>query len=133
MTISESIIAWLLTYNAQLNKIDTDILSDSVLTYALSKEPTVNIKHYLSGKKEHTEHYQLSARLNSQINSNRINNQAFFEGLEKWVIEQDRDGNRPVIDNASVNKISVSSAYYLGQTNENTSVYSLTIAINYTV
>lgn len=130
MTISDSIIAWLNSYVE--GRVDTDILSDSPLTFALSKQPIINIKSYVSGKEEHTEYYQFLARFDSQTNSDRRDNQSFFEGLESWIYEQNKGENFPAIQNARVESISVSSSYYMGATKENTAMYSLTIALQFT-
>lgn len=129
MTVSESIINWLKGYVE--NRVDTDIQSDSVMTFALSKAPTVNVKNYVSGREEHTEYYQFTARLDSQTNLDRIDNQSFFEGFEEWVRLQNREENFPAIENAVVSKISVSNSFYLGSTAENNSLYQLTIAIQF--
>lgn len=135
MSVSESLIAWLKTFNntQTINKVDTDIQSDTALTYALIKEPIVNEKHYLSGLTERTEHYQVSARLNTQTDTARVKNGLWLENLEAWIREQNRTDNLPTITGASVKSVEVTSAFYLGETSENTSVYSLTIAIKYTI
>lgn len=135
MSVSEAIITWLggFTYNSQgLQKVNTDRQDETAKTYALIKEPIVNIKAYLSGRKEHTEHYEISARLSTQTETNRKSNSEWLEQLEKWIASQNAFGSFPTIDNATVNEIKVTSAYYLGTTNENTSVYSITISIRYT-
>ena len=132
MTISESIIEWLLGYDASVEGIDTDVLSANTTSYALSKEPTINRKKYLSGKVENTEYYQFTARLDSQTNADRVGNTAWLEGLEKWVAKQNKVNNLPLIVDGKVCETFISSSFYLGQTQEDNALYSLTIAIRYT-
>lgn len=55
MTVSDSIIKWLKTFNPQdywrMKSIDTGIQSAAVDTYSLVKTPVVNTKTFLSGRK----------------------------------------------------------------------------------
>lgn len=131
MTVSESLIQWLMSYDGTVESIDTDILSASTTSYALTKEPTVNIKTYLSGKTERTEYYQLTARLDSQLNAERKLNASWLENLEKWIDEQKRNNNLPSVTDCTVSDVFISTSYYIGQTAEDNSLYSLTIGIRY--
>lgn len=131
MTVSDSIIKWLMTYDESVEGIDTDIVSASITSYALVKEPTINTKHYLSGRVERTEYYQFTARLDTQLNADRIDNSQWLENLEKWIEEQKRTGNLPMLERYIVSDVFISTSYYLGQTAEDSSLYSLTIAIKY--
>lgn len=136
MTISDSIINWLNGFTSEywsIDKIETDIQSDSSLTYALTKEPITNVKRYVSGREEHTEYYQFSARLDSQTNTDRKDNGGWLEALEKWIFSKNKAEEFPTLESGTVSHIGVSSTFYLGKTNENTSVYSLTIEISYTI
>lgn len=134
MTVSEAVIKWLKTFNPEeywkINHIDTGIQSAKVDTYSLAKEPVQNVKHYLSGKQEITEHYAIMARLSSQTNTDRIENNGFGEALEAWVSEQDRNKNYPVLP-VQVQEISVTTPFYIGKTETNQSLYQMTIAIKY--
>ena len=137
MTVSDAIISWLKTFESteywNMPRIDTDNQSAKVLTYALIKEPTINVKHYLSGAEEHTEYYQLSARLSSQTNDDRVDNGGFLEAVEAWIAVQNKLCNFPDIDYASVNRIGISSSFYVGTTDDKDAVYSLTIEIKFIV
>lgn len=130
MTVSEALINWLTEYES--NDIDTDLLSASTTSYALTKEPTINIKRYLSGRTERTEYYQFAARLDSQLNEERKLNSEWLENLEKWIEEQKLNNKMPTIEGATVRDVFISTGYYLGQNAEDNSVYSLTIGIKYT-
>lgn len=129
MTVSEAIINWLLKYD--LDEIDTDLLGASTASYALTKEPTINIKRYLSGKTERTEYYQFTARLDSQLDTERKLNSEWLENLEKWIETQKRNNKMPTIEGAIVTDVFISTSYYVGQNAEDNSVYSLTIGIKY--
>lgn len=132
MTVSESIISWLKTFDRKkLKKIDTDIQSTDNYSYSLVKEPVQNVKSYLSGKKVYTDHYMIQARLPSQYDTDRVNNNSFGEELESWVREQDANGNYPTIEGANVTEIDITTPFYVGKTDTNNSVYQMTIAIKY--
>lgn len=135
MTVSEAIIKWLKTFEpeaySRMKSIDTDIQSARVDSYSLVKEPVRNVKTYLSGKKVCTDHYMIRARLASQENRERIENNGYGEALERWVEEQNRIENYPVLENAVVKQIDVTTPFYMGRTETNNSVYQMTIAIKY--
>lgn len=133
MTVSDAIIKWLLTYDKEVESINTDMVSASTASFALTKEPIVNEKHYLSGKVEKTAYYQFTARLDTQTNADRRDNDTWLENLEKWVRNNKKQGKMPKIPNAEVKDVFVSTSYYLGQTAEDTSLYSLTIGIKFTM
>lgn len=135
MTISESIIKWLKTFNPteywKMKKVDTDLQSTEVETYSVVKEPVRNIKTYVSGRQEITDHYLIQARLGSQTNTERIDNNGFGEALEDWVSEQNEAENFPKLQNATVTKISVTTPFFMGKTETNNSIYQMTVAIKY--
>lgn len=136
MTVSQSIISWLKMFSAtdywNIKTVNTDIQPAEASSYSLVKEPTINRKIYVSGKEVRTEHYTLMARLDSQNNTDRIDNNAWGELLEQWVAEQNREKKFPVVENATVNSVSVTTPFYLGNaTDSKDSIYQLTIAINY--
>lgn len=126
MTVSESIITWLREF--KLKKIDTDIQRAGTGRYSLAKEPVQNVKSYLSGKKEYTDHYTFRACM---PNAECIDNNVFGEELTEWVNEQNRLGNYPVLQDATVKEIRITTPFFMGATSENDSVYQMTIAIKY--
>lgn len=135
MSVSESIIRWLKTFNPAeywgMNDIDTDIQKADVDSYSLVKEPVQNIKSYMSGKKHYTDHYMIQARLASQSNTDRIDNNRFGEALESWVREKDKNQEFPIIADAKVMGVHVTTPFCIGKTATNDSIYQLTIAIKY--
>ena len=135
MTVSEAVIEWLKTFDMEecrkLKHIDTDLQSANVESYSLVKEPVQNVKTYLSGKKVYTDHYMIQARLASQTNSDRIDNNGFGEALEEWVRNQNSIKNFPIIKDAAVQSIAVTTPFFMGKTETNNSIYQTTIAITY--
>ncbi|MEE0918472.1 MAG: hypothetical protein U0L56_00365 [Lachnospiraceae bacterium] len=129
MTVSESIITWLKDFENQ--SIDTDILKVTVNRYALVKEPNQQIKAYITGKKEYTDHYTFQACLASQTNTDRIDNQEYGERLSEWVEEKNINQEFPLLADAKVTYIGITTPFYMGQTATNESVYEMTIAIKY--
>ncbi len=129
MTVTESIITWLQGF--QTGKIDADILRPGSIKYALVKEPIQNVKSYLSGKKEYTDHYTFMARLPSVNSEECTENTQFGENLESWVNKQDKESIYPEIEDAVVKSISITTPFYLGTTQEQDSIYQMTIAIKY--
>ena len=135
MTVSEAIIKWLKAFDPEeywkMKQIDTEMQSAKVDSYSLIKEPVRNVKTYVSGKKVITDHYTIQARLSSQTNTDRIENNGFGEALEDWVSEQNKAKKFPDIPGAVVQYINVTTPFYLGKTNTNNSIYQLTVAIKY--
>lgn len=135
MTISQGIIKWLETFEPEeywkMKGINTDILPAKVNAYSLVKEPIINKKTSISGKVRATEHYTLIARLGSQMDSERIDNNAWGESLEEWVEEKNKKKELPIIDGVTMQSVAVTTPFYVGQTEISESVYQLTISITY--
>ena len=134
MTVSQAVINWLLTFDSEYGKmtgIDTDIIKGTTASYALVKEPVQNKKEDILGNVTCTDYYQLAARLDSQVNSDRIDNVAFLEALTKWIEDKNKAKDFPVIEQGTVEKIEVTTPFYLGKTDGDNSIYQLTIAIKY--
>ena len=135
MTVSEAIIKWLKTFNPEeywkMKQVDMEIQSANVDSYSLVKEPVRNEKKYITGRKVITEHYMLQARLSSQTNTERIENNGFGEALEEWVSDQNNAKNFPKVPDATVQSVNVTTPFYLGKTETNNSIYQLTVAISY--
>ena len=135
MTVSEAVIKWLKSFNPaeywKMGKIDTDIQSAEVETYSVMKEPIRNIKSYISGRKIITDHYMIQARLASQTNTDRIDNNGFGEALEDWVSQQNKNKNFPDITDAAVTQVSVTTPFCIGSTAKGNSIYQMTVSIKY--
>lgn len=132
MTVSESVIRWLKGFDAsRLKNINTDMLAADVKSYALIKEPVQNVQSFLSGRRIITDHFTLMARLSSKTNGTRIENSGFGETLADWISIQNASGNYPDVEGAKVQEISVTTPFYLGQSEENDSLYQMTVAIKY--
>ena len=133
MTVSQSVIEWLKQFDAEkIKAINTDIRPAKVNSYALIKEPIVNVRTFISGTKVITEHYVLMALLDSQDNTDRKENTAWGEQLEQWIADKNKEKEFPNIADAAVESVDVTTPFYLGS-NENTneSMYQLSISIKY--
>lgn len=135
MTVSESVIKWLYGFNSaefwNMQNIDTDIQSSKVDSFSLVKEPVQNVRTYISGRKEITEHYMIRARLSSSVDADRIDNLDFGEALEKWIRKQNALEKYPKIAKVAVKSIETTTPFYLGVTEDNNSIYQMTIAIKF--
>ncbi len=135
MTVSEAIIDWLKEFNPEkywpMKEIDTEQQSLSPASYSLVKAPVQNVKTYISGKKVYTEHYTIQARLSNQTNEDRIDNNGFGEALENWVREMDAEGKYPELAAATVKSMDITTPFYVGKADNDSSVYQMTIAIKY--
>lgn len=135
MTVSEAVIEWLKTFDIKeyrnIKHIDTDMQSAEVGTYALVKEPVQNVKAYMSGRQIYTDHYMMQARLPSNGNADRIENNGFGEALEDWVREKNDKKEFPDCQGKKVHEISVTTPFYAGKTETNNIVYQMTVAIKY--
>lgn len=129
MTISESIIKWLKSFEPK--KIDTDSLKSTSASYGLFKLPQVNIKKDILGNERRTEHYTFRVRLDSKLDPDRINNQKYMELLTEWISEQNSEGNYPILDAGTCKEISVTTAFFVEKTENDTSIYQMTIGIVY--
>lgn len=135
MTVIQSIIAWLGEFrqeeNWNMKKINTDMLPAKVKTYSVAKEPIINKKTAISGKVTATEHYTLMARLDSQEDCDRVANMEWGTDLEAWIEEKNRQKEWPEMKGARVRSITVTTPFYMGETETSESVYQLTISITY--
>ena len=136
MTVSQAIIQWLKTFVPEdarkIKHIDTDLMHGDV-NYSLVKEPTTEIRRFLTGSEMHKEYYQIRVRLNSLTNTDCVDNGAYMEALTAWVDAQDKAKNFPDLGapGITVKSIRVSSSFYLGATQDNKAVYMMTICIEY--
>ena len=134
MTVSKALIQWLYGYgNIQIDeRIETDVLAQHAISYALYKEPNAIVDTYIDSSQMRTEYYTFLARRNTQIESERQDNNAFLEELENWIDEKNLNGELPQLDgNRYCEDVSVSSGLYLYTNEDNQAVYALTIQIKY--
>lgn len=129
MTISESIIAWLKSFEKK--KIETDSLRSASASYGLFKLPQVNTKKDILGNEKRTEYYTFRVRLDSKLDPDRINNQKYMELLTEWISEQNTEGNYPKLEAGRCEEVSVTTAFFVEKAENDTSIYQLTIGIVY--
>lgn len=133
MTVSQKVISWLKQFDEEkIKSIGTDICQPKVNSYALVKEPVVNVRTFISGKQVLTEHYTLVAFLDSQEEIDRKENTAWGEQLEQWIKDKNNKKEFPDIAEAAVDSVEVTTPFYMGSnTNTNESMYQLSISIKY--
>lgn len=134
MTVSKSLIQWLYGYgNIHIDeRIETDVLAQQAISYALYKEPNAIVDTYIDGSQMRTEYYTFLARRNTQIEPERQDNNEFLEELENWIDENNLKGELPQLDgNRYCEDVSVSSGLYLYTNEDSQAVYALTIQIKY--
>lgn len=129
MTVMESIIAFLGQYEDEEIKVDK--LDSSTASYTLMKAPQEEVETYISGLEIHKEHYQLMARLDSQSEAERIENQAWGQGITEWIRKKNLAGEYPALDGYRCTGIGVSSPFYMGVTENKSAVYQMTVYIQY--
>ena len=134
MTVSKALIQWLYGYgNIQIDeRIETDVLAQQAISYALYKEPHAIVDTYIDGSQMRTEYYTFLARRNTQIEAERQDNNVFLEELGEWIDEKNLKGDLPPLDgNKYCEYVSVSSGLYLYTNEDSQAVYALTIQIKY--
>lgn len=134
MTVSKALIQWLYGYgNIQIDeRIETDVLAQQAISYALYKEPNAIVDIYIDGSQMRTEYYTFLARRNTQIEVERQDNNSFLEELGEWIDEKNLNGELPQLDgNKCCDDVSVSSGLYLYTNEDSQAVYALTIQIKY--
>lgn len=134
MTVAEAVIKWLMDFNEdgrKLDKIDVDKQSAEVESYSLIKEPVIDSKKNVLGGEDVTVHYTLMARLASNTNPDRIDNNAFGEAMESWIEEKNRRREYPMLKKGNVESVRVTTPFFAGRTESNNSVYQMTVAIKY--
>ena len=60
-----------------------------------------------------------------------MENNGFGEALEKWVSQKNMERDFPVIPDAAVKSISVTTPFYAGKTEADNIIYQMTVAIKY--
>jgi hypothetical protein len=128
MTISESIATWLQGYS--IMEINTDELKAEAETFGLFETPDDSSEEFLDGSILRTEYYIFLIRRNAQLESERISNQQFIEGLSEWVREQELAGKYP--ENMNIEKVWVAYAY-MQEREEQEAIYQVSLGIERTI
>lgn len=130
MTVVESIIQFLGMYEIE-SRIGVDKLESQTASYSLMKAPQENVQRFISGMEIHTDYYQLMARLDSLSESERIENNAWGQGIAEWIRKKDDAGEYPVLDGYRCTGIGVSTPFYMEVTDNTSAIYQMTISIKY--
>lgn len=131
MTLSEAVKSWLYT-NEQIaldERITTELLGAEAIAYSLSKTPSSIRSDFIDGGYMGIEYYQFFMRQATQLESERVSNDRFLEQFEEWV---DENKEYPILDGGRfIDDISVSSGFYLFETQEEESIYTFTLEVVY--
>ncbi len=132
MTISQSIITWLLGYTDDIDQVYTEYLKPDAVSVGIYTQPRRNVRENILGERTITEYYLLRFRFDSSINVERVSNQAFLEELQRWVNEQNKDHHFPALSCGEVKEVTVSSPYYLETADgSETYIYQMSLSITY--
>ncbi len=135
MTISESVIEWLHGYEGGfelIGEIKTDQLSEDAESFGVFNTPRDSEVVFVDGSRDVTVHYLFLARQPSQTDDMRQSNQAWLEGLERWIRQQNRLRVLPEMDQGrTCFSVSVTGSYAAEEQNSAETVYQLGVAISY--
>lgn len=134
MTIKESLIKWLQLFDGFEieDYVQTDIISEEQLKFALSKEPNIIVNEFADGSEQRTEYYTFQAKLNIVNDDLRKTHDAFLEDFEDWIFTKNINCDYPKLDkNRYCYNISISSPFYLESVEERLGMYIFTIEITY--
>lgn len=134
MTVSQSIIAWLMTnHTVDVDTaMDTDMLAAQAMAIGLYKTPQTDVKPYLRGARTITAHFNFLLRQRISQECRRQDNQAWLEELERWVYLQQRVRRLPVMDGGrSCQRVFITNSFFLMDAEKDEGVYQLTIGVTY--
>ena len=130
VTNSEKVKTWLKSCNlVAVEDVDTDRLEAEVESLGIYKQAQRDVTEYLDGSKVISEYYYFLTRRNAQLETERINSQAFLSMLEDWVEEQNRLGNHPTI--VGIEEIFIANGFYVIDSETDEAVYQVSIGITY--
>lgn len=130
MSIIEALAEWITGYDGtEIADVDINRLAAESEAFAMYRAPSDRVQPYIDGTEDVTGYYQLLVRQPSMTEDMRLDNAEWLEGLEAWVIAQNRAGNLPEI--AGCWSVSVSTGFAVETSNDAETVYSVTLAVNY--
>lgn len=133
MTISESLVSWLLAKNIAFVAIETDTLGSTVDSFGLYRSPQRTITRNIDNSTELKETFTFFGKQDGIEESDRKSNDEFWEDFVYMIDDlfQDElptlDGNRKCTD------ISVEGYPYVFETlQDQTNIYSCSLSVTYT-
>ena len=134
MTVGQALIEWLHTYGDIEAEavIETDQLDSEAKSYGLFKEAQRNVTPFINGSQDVSEYYNILVRARSKLDSNRITNQEWLEGLEFWIRNQNLKRILPDLGpGRECWGVGVSVTGYMMEQETDTAAYQLSVVINY--
>jgi hypothetical protein len=130
VTNSEKIKTWLKRCDlVVVEDVDTDRLEAQVESIGIYKQAQRDVTEFVDGSKVVSEYYYFLTRRNAQLETERINSQAFLAMIEDWVEEQDRIGNLPDVE--GIESVFIANGYYMIDIENDDAVYQISIGITY--
>lgn len=132
-TVSQAIIQWLYSFEdiAIDEDIDTNRLQAMANAYGLYKTPQTVVTPYANGARDVTAYYLFVARQRSKTEPERKASDAWLEGLELWVRQQNMGRHLPELSpGMSCQAVSISNVAMQYQESDD-AVYQITFSINY--
>ena len=133
-TVSQAIIQWLYGFGdiAIDESIDTNQLQAMANAYGLYKTPQTAVTPYANGARDVTAYYLFMGRQRSQTEPERKASEAWLEGLELWVRQQNMGRHLPELaPGMSCQAVGIANAATMQYQESGEAVYQLTISINY--
>ena len=129
VNISEALIKWLSKYVE--SDIATDSLGEDSVSIGLFKTPQQTKVEDILGNVTFDDFYTFMVRLDNITNSNLINNQVYMQNLTDWIEEQNLIKSYPDVSEYECLLVEVSTPFYMGASEEHSSIYQITIHIQY--
>ena len=133
MTIAESIAQWLKKYDEmEISEVSIDKLDTEANSYGMLKGNVNNFTQFSDGTKLFTQYFYFVIRKFSQTESERADNQAWLQGLEKFIDDKNENNELPILeDGYSCEQVLVNNSYYVYSTGEEDTIYQLTLAVDF--
>lgn len=133
MTISRYISDFISNYLGNVT-ITTNHLEDGPDKYGLFKSPSREIREYVDGSYEITEHYQFFIKQDGIAEDERKDSDEFLEELVYWMDDYPNNYEYPNIDgNRKVININITGCpYSMDVENNNEVIYQIMLSITYT-
>lgn len=113
-----------------LEFVDVNQLQPEIEALGLYKQPSRTTEELIDGTTLITDVYYLLFKQPSQLKRERLENDEYLENVENWVEGQEWEENYPDIG-YQVHEITVTSTFYMMESEENENIYQLAISITY--
>lgn len=132
MTISEALVEWLPFSVEKGIVIQTEELQATPDSSGLYRAPERNIDTFNDDSYKVKEYYQMLVRKATKTESERKENDAFFEELVYWVDDKNFEGDLPNLDEGRVcEAVEITTVPYIFHSDEDSAVYQVSLSITY--